>query len=82
MESVLKLILTRWPLLRSSMKNYYKILGIDKKASKQQINAAFKRLSLQYHPDRHNGDETFDELFKENSVNGFAILHFVHSFII
>src|SRR3954466_4896591 len=47
------------------MNNYYKLLGVNKKASKQQINAAFKRLSLKYHPDRTGGDPYSVELFKQ-----------------
>jgi curved DNA-binding protein CbpA len=47
------------------MKNYYKLLGVDRKASRQEINAAFKKLSLKYHPDRNGGDAYYLELFKE-----------------
>lgn len=43
-------------------KDYYKILGIDKNASKDEIKKAFRKSAHQYHPDKGGGDE---EKFKE-----------------
>jgi len=43
-------------------KNYYEILGIDKKANKEEIKKAFRKLAHKYHPDKKGGDE---EKFKE-----------------
>lgn len=40
-----------------SQKDYYKILGIEKNASPDEIKKAFKKLAMQYHPDRPGGDE-------------------------
>src|SRR3954447_17727506 len=52
------------------MKNYYKVLGVNRNASKQEIHNAFKKLSLKYHPDKHGGDQCYLELFKEiNEAN-------------
>lgn len=45
-------------------KNYYDILGIEKKASKDDIKKAFRKLAHQYHPDKKGGDEV---KFKEAS---------------
>jgi molecular chaperone DnaJ len=39
------------------MKDYYKILGVDKKASDVEIKKAFSKLAHQYHPDKKGGDE-------------------------
>lgn len=44
------------------MKNYYEILGVDKKASKEEIKKAFRKLAHEYHPDKKSGSE---EKFKE-----------------
>ncbi len=43
-------------------KNYYDILGVDKKASKDEIKKAFRSLAHKYHPDKKGGDA---EKFKE-----------------
>ncbi len=38
-------------------KDYYQILGVDKKASKEDIKKAFRKMAHQYHPDKKGGDE-------------------------
>jgi|TARA_Y100000310_G_scaffold345555_1_gene466521 molecular chaperone DnaJ len=51
-------------------KDYYNILGVDKKASKDDIKQAFRKLAHKYHPDKANGDEA---KFKEAS-EAYAVL--------
>lgn len=46
-------------------KNYYDILGVDKKAGADEIKKAYRKLAMQYHPDRNQGDEAAAEKFKE-----------------
>lgn len=56
--------------MADSKKNYYEILGVDKKASADQIKSAYRKLAKQYHPDLHPGDAVAAEKFKEiNEAN-------------
>ncbi|HEX8086205.1 MAG TPA: molecular chaperone DnaJ [Solirubrobacteraceae bacterium] len=46
-------------------KDLYKILGVDKKASAEEIKKAHRKLVRQFHPDRNPGDAKAEERFKE-----------------
>jgi curved DNA-binding protein len=46
-------------------KDYYKILGVDRKASEEMIKRAYRKLAMQFHPDRNPGDKKSEEKFKE-----------------
>lgn len=51
-------------------KDYYKILGVDKNASQDDIKKAYRTLVKKYHPDLHPGDTAAAEKFKEiNEAN-------------
>src|SRR2546428_5247771 len=46
-------------------KDYYKILGVDRKADQKAINQAFRKLARQHHPDVNPGNKEAETRFKE-----------------
>lgn len=56
-----------------SGKDYYKILGLEKNASEEQIKGAFRKFAKKYHPDLHKGSKTHEEKFKEIN-EAYAVL--------
>ena len=56
-----------------SKRDYYEILGVSRSAPDQEIKSAYRKLALQYHPDRNPGDKAAEERFKE-AAEAYAVL--------
>jgi DnaJ family protein C protein 7 len=52
-------------LKKSKRKDYYKILGVGKEATEQEIKKAYRKLAIVHHPDKNPGDPEAEHRFKE-----------------
>jgi curved DNA-binding protein len=53
--------------------DYYKILGLNKSASAEEIKKAYRKMAMKYHPDHTKGDKAAEETFKQIS-EAYAVL--------
>ncbi len=53
--------------------DYYKILGVEKTATPDEIKKAFRKMALKYHPDKNQGDKKAEDKFKEAN-EAYAVL--------
>ncbi|MHC4712620.1 MAG: molecular chaperone DnaJ [Planctomycetota bacterium] len=51
----------------AAKEDYYNILGVPRDASEDQVKSAYRRLAMQYHPDKNPGDREAETKFKEAS---------------
>lgn len=54
-------------------RDYYEVLGVPRNADEQQLKSAYRKLALQYHPDRNPGDKDAEEKFKE-AAEAYGVL--------
>jgi molecular chaperone DnaJ len=54
-------------------RDYYEVLGVQKNASKDDIKKAYRRLAIQYHPDKNPGNKEAEDKFKE-ATEAYEIL--------
>jgi curved DNA-binding protein len=57
----------------NNKKDYYSILGVNRDVTQEEIKRAYRRLALEYHPDRNPKDKEAEEIFKEIG-EAYAIL--------
>jgi molecular chaperone DnaJ len=53
--------------MATAKRDYYEVLGVARQASADEVKKAYRRLAMQYHPDRNQGDKTAETKFKEIS---------------
>ena len=54
-------------------RDYYEVLGVDRRASEEEIKKTYRKLALMYHPDRNPGDKEAEDKFKE-AAEAYAVL--------
>jgi molecular chaperone DnaJ len=56
-----------------SKRDYYEVLGVSRTATEVELKSSYRKLAMQYHPDRNPGDKKAEEKFKE-AAEAYAVL--------
>ncbi len=56
-----------------SKRDYYEVLGVARTATEQELKSAYRRLAVQYHPDKNPNDASAEEKFKE-AAEAYSVL--------
>ena len=57
----------------TTRRDYYEVLGVGRDASDKEIKSAYRKLAVQYHPDRNAGDPLAEDRFKE-AAEAYSVL--------
>ena len=57
----------------AAKRDYYEVLGVDRKVDEQGLKSAYRKMALKYHPDRNPGDKNAEEKFKE-AAEAYSVL--------
>ncbi len=57
----------------SEKRDYYEVLGVDRTASAEEIKKQYRKVAMQYHPDRNPGDKNAEDKFKE-AAEAYSVL--------
>jgi molecular chaperone DnaJ len=60
-------------LATNAKRDYYEVLSVERTASEQEIKSAYRKLAMQYHPDRNPGNPHAEEKFKE-ATEAYGVL--------
>ncbi len=55
-------------------RDYYEVLGVSKSASQEEVKKAYRKVAMQFHPDRNPGDKASEEKFKE-AAEAYEVLN-------
>ncbi|HZR27699.1 MAG TPA: molecular chaperone DnaJ [Terriglobales bacterium] len=60
-------------LATNAKRDYYEVLSVERSASEQEIKSSYRKLAMQYHPDRNPGNPQAEEKFKE-ATEAYSVL--------
>ena len=58
----------------TNKRDFYEILGVSKSASQEEIKKAYRKVAMQFHPDRNPGDKSAEDKFKE-AAEAYEVLN-------
>ena len=58
----------------STKRDYYEVLGVSKTATQEEVKKAYRKVAMQFHPDRNPGDKSSEEKFKE-AAEAYEVLN-------
>ncbi len=56
-----------------SKRDYYEVLGVARTVTEVELKSAYRKLAMQFHPDRNPGDKKAEEKFKE-AAEAYAVI--------